>query len=645
MDFYEVSVSDIRYQNSETLTYSGKTGIKIGSIVKVPYGNKSITGFVSAIVKKPKFKTKDIIEVISNTTLPTDLIKLHHWIKHYYPYGDGPATKLVLPSSFKDKAEEPKVNKLNTYLNSKNLTLTSDQKNAIKIIKETSNNSFLLHGVTGSGKTQIYLKLAKNCLKNNQSFILLVPEISLVSQTYNQFLELFGEISKVIHSGLTPKEHTENWMSIFKSNKPVILIGTRSAIFAPVKKLGMVVIDEMHEPAYKQDSAPRYNALRVAAKRIELSGAKIVYGSATPSITDYYVAEKLNKPIIEITNRALKANPVKKSIIDIKNKNLFSKHPYLSDELIDGIDKRLKINEQSLIFLNRRGTARQIICRDCGWQALCPKCDLPLTLHSDSHSLKCHTCGYNSKPIYSCPECGSSEIHYRSLGTKALYDALQNLFPEAVIKRFDTDNTKIESLAKNYELVRSGGVDIIVGTQMLGKGLDLPKLSFVGIVNGDMSLAMPDFSSAERNYQLVHQSIGRVGRGHTDGEVILQTFQPDNKLIKAAMDQDWKLLYKMELEERKKFNFPPFCYLLKITVSRKSNTTAENFINKLRKEIISYKLRIEVNEPTPSFYEKINGKYNWQMIIKSSNRQNLVEIIEKLPKGDYSYDIDPLNLL
>ena len=644
MNYYEVYVSEIRYQKSDALVYSSSEKINVGTIVKVAYGNKSVYGFISSETEEPSFKTKPIEEVIEIENIPEELIELHKWIKTFYPSGSGAITQLILPSNLKllKKGTEAST-KLKKIINSP--TLTIEQSQTLENIEKSKKKSFLIHGETGSGKTRIYLELTRKVIESGKSAIILSPEISLINQLSKSFESSFNNEVIVMHSGLTRSKKNSNWIKALNAKQPIIVIGTRSAIFTPVYKLGLVVVDEMHEPAYKQDSAPRYNALRIAAKRSQINNAITVYGSATPSIADYYLASEIGIPILEMPSKAKISAKVKTDIIDIKERSNFSRNPYVSNQILAEIENRIIKKEQSLLFLNRRGTAKQIVCQDCGWQALCPRCDLPLTLHADSHKVRCHTCGFSDKPPYSCPVCGSSDIKYKSLGTKALVETMENLFPGTNIRRFDTDNLASEKISKNFDSVYSGEVDILIGTQMLGKGLDLPKLSLVGVINADMALSMPDFSSTERNYQLIHQAIGRVGRGHIDGQVIAQSFNPEDRLLNAALDQDWKYLYKKELEEREKYNFPPFCYLLKIVVSRKTSDSAEKFIYGLRQKITTFGIRVSISEPAPSFYEKSYGKYNWQIVIKSSQRKNLVDIVNLLPVGDFNYDIDPLHLL
>lgn len=646
MHYYEVFVAEPTYQKNEPLTYSSDKRLSRGAIVRAPYRNKAVMGFVARKVEKPNFATKPVELMPELPAMPGPLLRLHAWLLGYYPSGSGAITRLFLTTLKTPRKTRTAPTAALTAQTSSLPPLTQQQAAAFKQLQSANQKAFLLHGETGSGKTRLYIETVIETYTSGHSAIILTPEISLVPQLAEAFQAVFGDYVITLHSGLTNAERTKNWRFISQSKHPLIVIGTRSALFAPLTSIGLIVIDEMHEPAYKQESAPRYHALRVAAKLAQLHNARIIYGSATPSVTEYYYAAQKGLPILRLTQTAKQAPSVARQVVDLRDKSNFSTHPYISNAAIQAIKKRLQAGEQSMLFLNRRGTARQILCKACGWQALCPKCDLPLTLHADNHTIRCHVCGYTSSPPYDCPECHATDIIYRSLGTKSLVSSLQKLFPEARIRRFDTDNLATDTLAKHYETIKAGETDILVGTQMLGKGLDLPKLSLVVMVNADTSLHMPDFSSNERSYQLLHQAIGRVGRGHLpNSEVIVQSYQPNNPLLKAALTQDWQALYDHEIKERQLFRFPPFCFLLKISASRRSSASAESFMNKLYDHIIAQRLPVEVQHPTPSFYEKTHGKYNWQIIIKAKQRTHLTNLIATLPPGDYTYDLDPINLL
>lgn len=343
--------------------------------------------------------------------------------------------------------------------------------------------------------------------------------------------------------------------------------------------------------------------------------------------------------------RSQEGHQLNTHIIDLKERANFSRSPHISDALIKAIEKALGSGEQSLLYLNRRGSARLVLCNACGWQALCPHCDLPLTYHSDSHLLMCHTCGFTQATPSSCPECGNPDIIFTAIGTKALTDEAHRLFPSARVQRFDTDNKKAERFEQHYDNVQAGNVDILVGTQMLAKGLDLPKLSVLGVITADTSLSMPDFSAQERTYQLLSQVLGRIGRGHRSGTAIVQTYQPDSPILRASISKDWPKYYASELEERQTFLFPPFVYLLQLTCRRVKSAAAEKAALALADVFRSERLHITIEGPAPSFHEKVGDKYQWQLVLKSRTRGELLKAITLLPKSGWSYDIDPVTLL
>jgi len=322
----------------------------------------------------------------------------------------------------------------------------------------------------------------------------------------------------------------------------------------------------------------------------------------------------------------------------------FSRSSWLSNSLLEAIGNALVKHEQSLIFLNRRGTARLVLCNACGWRAVCPRCDLPLTYHGDSHHLQCHTCGYSERAPSSCPVCGSSDIIFRSIGTKSLVAELERLFPKATVGRFDSDVKKADRLEATYEALAAGTIDILVGTQVLGKGLDLPKLSLVGVVVADTSLYFPDYTAEERTFQMLTQVIGRVGRGHRPGTVIIQTHNPDNATLQQALHKDYSAFYQAQIEERRLYHFPPFYFVLKLRCGRKSLASAEQTAHKLAQALLQQQLPIELSGPSAAFIEKNNNVYYWQIIVKAKRRQVLLDIIRQLP-ANWSYDIDPINLL
>jgi len=426
----------------------------------------------------------------------------------------------------------------------------------------------------------------------------------------------------------------------------MVVIGPRSALFSPLHSIGLIVIDEAHETAYKQDQAPYYHATRVASKLVELHGAALILGSATPLVSDYYVAQVKHRPIIRMTQTAaateIHDNLV--TVVDLRDRSKFTKKSHLSDELIRSIETALQNGEQTLLFLNRRGTARVVFCDNCGWQAACPHCDLPLVYHGDTYIMRCHSCDYQAASPVSCPDCHNASVVFKSIGTKAIVDEITRLFPDARVMRFDTDNKKSERIEQHFDTVKNGEVDILIGTQTIAKGIDLPRLALVGVVIADTSLYFPDFSAQERTYQLLSQVLGRVGRGHRASRAVVQTYAPDSPLLKAIISKDWAQFYEKEIAERRTFTFPPFCHLLTVSCRRVSaaaaQKTAETFAQRLRTSGI----KVQIEGPAPSFHEKVQGKFQWQLVLKAKDRGQLLRVIALLPSG-WSYDIDPMNLL
>ncbi len=600
------------------------------------------------MVPKPSFATKDIIRVVSPEPLPKAILSLLAWLSEYYPAPLGTIAQQFLPAaalaqSRADGQEQPPVNDQEAIAPLPKLT--PEQQRAIREMRNTQAKSVLLHGATGTGKTRLYLELAKEQLHLGKSVLVLVPEISLTPQLVQAFKRYIDVPVYILHSNLTDRERRKTFLAILESTKPVVVIGPRSSLFAPIRHLGLLVIDEAHEQAFKQEQAPHYHALRVAGKLAQLHNAQLIQGSATPSVSEYYLASVKNAPIIRLTEQAVQSDTKTSSeIIDLRDRAHFTRSTYLSSRLLELIEQSLQNGEQTLVFLNRRGTARLVLCQSCGWQALCPNCDLPLTYHGDNHTMQCHTCGHKEHVPSSCPSCKSTDILFKSIGTKAIYEELSRLFPRARIKRFDTDNTKAERFEHHYETVAQGSVDILVGTQLLAKGLDLPRLAVVGVVLADTSLYFPDYTADERTYQAITQVSGRVGRGHRDGHIIIQTYNPDNPAIRAATAKDWDSFYTQQINERKNYNFPPFCFALKLSCERKSQAAARGAATKLANKLQEQGLKIQIIGPSPAFQERLRGKYRWQLILKARQRTELLKVLPHLP-ANWTYDLDPINLL
>ena len=647
MKFYEVLLADSKFHSDKPLTYCSEDKLAVGNVVTVPLRARMVTGFVRGEVKKPAFAAKPVKTLLSSQPLPAHCLELAKWLEDYYVCTPSEALRQFAPSKptiRRSSHEEAEVESGPLQLEM-DKPLTADQKKALAFIRKNAGTTTLLHGGTGTGKTRVYLELAQETIKNKQSVILLTPEIALTSQLAAAVEQQLPSPAYVLHSQLTEAQRKRIWLAILESSEPVVIIGPRSALFSPVKNLGLIVLDEAHEPAYKQDSSPRYHASRVASQLGGLTGAKVVLGTATPLVADYYLA-KQRGAIACMTHMAVStaSSEVKTETIDLKDRQNFSKNPFLSNQLIDAITTTLSAKKQIMLYLNRRGTARLILCKNCGWQLLCPNCDIPLVYHADRHEVRCHTCGYSTTPPVACPQCANPDIIYRSMGTKALLENTAKLFPQFRVARFDSDNVVGERVHETYGKLKAGEIDILVGTQLLAKGFDLPKLGLVGVIAADSSMGLPDYTSEERTFQLLYQVMGRVGRGHGKGQVVVQTYEPDSVILRSAIERDYDSFYKYLIKERQDFRFPPFSYLLQLSCRRSSVTGALKAAETLKKQLASHGLPVEIIGPTPSFYARRGDLYSYQLVLKSKDRQHLVELARAVP-ANWTINLDPSNLL
>lgn len=630
------------------LTYSFSENLEPGTIVEIPLGKSSTVGIVYKKVKKPEgdFKIKEIIKPLYDSPLPEHLLKAIVWLSGYYLVPLPQVVSLFLPNTLEKKHKIATDGSNNCELKNIDIPLNSAQKTTLSSLSKIESNTKLLHGITGSGKTNIYLTLAKKTFQENTSTILLVPEIALTSQLVEIFKETFGENVVLIHSKQTDKTRRETFEKILSSKSPKIVIGPRSALFSPLKNLGLIIIDEAHESTYFQDQTPKYSAIRLASFIAKSKNISCILGTATPKVEDYYLA-KTHNSLVVLKEKA-KETSIKPDIkiIDLKNRDEFTTNRYFSNSLIQKIEENLKNGRQTLIYHNRRGSAPLTICESCGYEALCPNCFLPLTLHADSYKLICHTCGYKEKVPTSCPSCKHAEIIHKGFGTKLLETELKRLFKTATIARFDGDNEKDKTLDSLYKDVKSGKINIIIGTQTVTKGLDLPKLATVGIVQADSGLSLPDYSSEERTFDLLNQVLGRVGRGHIEeASAFIQTFHPESPVIKAAIGSDYETFYEYIIKKRQKSHLPPFYYIAKVSVVYKTEKTTISKIKEVYKALKTID-NIYLSAPTPAFHERLSTGFCWQIVIKSSNRKSLTDAIKSLETfPDIRLAIDPPSLL
>ena len=647
--FYEVIPGKVFGKAGGVLTYESDNSLVPGQIVVVPLGRGKAVGVVSKKVAQPDFATKKILQVLYSTPLPAHLIATAKFVAEYYQVPLASTLGLILPNGVEKKRRKTEqmfgnIAKTEQAAANAEIPLNQAQKKTLETLYQAPGATKLLHGVTGSGKTNIYLKMAKNALLAQKSTILLVPEIALTGQLVRVFEKYFGDKVVLIHSRQTEAERHLIFNSLLETDEPKIIIGPRSALFAPLKNLGLIIIDEAHEGTYHQENAPKYSAIRVASYMAGKLGIDLILGSATPTVEDYYLAEK--KGALVILKEKAKTTAVKPEIkiIDLKNRDNFSKNRYFSNSLLAAIKNNLEQGQQTLIFHNRRGSAPLTICEDCGEEMLCPNCFLPLTLHADSYELACHTCGHTERVPLNCPKCGAPRIIHKGFGTKLLESELKKLFPSARVQRFDADNKKNEGLDATYTEVRDGKVDILVGTQTLAKGLDLPRLATVGVAQADAGLNLPDFMAEERTFQLITQVIGRVGRGHSDkAEAFIQTFRPESPVINMAVESDYFGFYEYTVKKRRKAGFPPFMFMAKLEITMKTEAIV---LKKVRATVVSLTRdkRLLVSPPMPAFHEHTSRGYTWQIVVRAKSRKVLIEACKDLDPN-FRVTFDPVGLL
>lgn len=646
MYYYEVAPNQIIRSGSDTFTYSYESPLKIGQLVVVEVGKKRLTGVVVKKVASPSYKTKPILSIIEPEPLPQAMIKLALWLSEYYKTPLATVLQTVLPRGLTVNRRGTRQQVKPIERDRTNFVFNKSQAEAVKIIDSSEPGTFLIQGITGSGKTAIYIELVKQAINQGRSAIILVPEIALTTQVIAEFSQHFKDII-VTHSRTSEAERHLAWRQALTAATPQLVIGPRSALFMPLKDLGLIVIDEAHEPSFKQEQAPRYSALRAATMLGRFARARVVFGSATPSVVDRYIAEQSGRPILKLNERARKdaLAPVI-DLVDMTKRTNFKHHRFLSDALLSSIEKNLAEHRQTLIFHNRRGSAATTLCENCGWTAMCPNCFVPLTLHNDSFQLSCHICGFSEAVPKACPVCSSVNIIHKGIGTKLIESELNKLFTQARIARFDSDTESDKSLDKLYDQLYKGEIDIAIGTQVVAKGLDLPHLQTVGVIQADSGLALPDYGASERTFQLLSQVVGRVGRNSQPTNVIVQSYQTTHPSVVYGLNQDYEAFYKETIAERAKAHFPPFVFLLRLTAVYKTEAGAVRASKELAEQLRERaNPKVQILGPTPSFYERLRGTYRWQLVLKSPRREYLTDLIDQLPPANWQYELDPSSLL
>ncbi|MDB5162535.1 MAG: primosome assembly protein PriA [Candidatus Saccharibacteria bacterium] len=646
MNYYEVAPTRIVRADQATFTYESETPLKVGTLVTIPIGKQHSIGVVVKTVSKPAYATKPMGDVIEDLPLPESLIGLSLWLAEYYRTPLATVLQTVLPRGLTTKRRAQERLEKTSFRDRTQIVLNPEQTQAVTSIMAQPTGTVLLQGVTGSGKTEVYKELARQTIASGRSVIVLVPEISLTSQIIDEFTHDFPSLI-VTHSHMTEATRHLAWKQALEATQPVLVIGPRSALFMPVPHLGAIIVDEAHEPSYKQEQAPRYSALRAASVLGKLCEARVVFGSATPLITDRYIAESNNSLIVRLDKSArsnAKASAVE--LVDMTKRQNFTKHRFFSNKLLEAIEQNIATGKQTLIFHNRRGSASTTLCENCGWSAQCPRCFVPLVLHADTYTMSCHICDIKQKVPTSCPVCNSADIIHKGIGTKLIESELNRLFPKTIVARFDGDNANADTVNERYKELYSGEINIAIGTQVVAKGLDLPKLHTVGVIQADSGLALPDYTAAERAFQLLAQVVGRVGRDERDTQTIVQSYQPTHPVVQFGLKQDYEGFYQYALAERKKAGFPPFRFLLQLTDVYKTEASAVKAAKQLSVTLKStVPSTIEVLGPTPAFYERQHDTYRWQLVLKSTRREALADVIKYVPPTHWQYDLDPSSLL
>jgi len=640
--YYQIYVKKRR----STYTYSSDKELEIGTYCEVDFAKSKLLGIVIRESKKEDigdFKIKSIDKVLLDIPkIPENILNLAIFINTYYITDFfaslalvGPYDKMSLESIKKLEIEDVDIKE--------EVCLSEKQFEIYNEIINSKESYFLLHGITGSGKTQIYIKLIIEALNRKKGSIFLVPEISLTTQMVNGLKKIFGDNISIIHSKMTPAKKKAEWEKIY-SGKSKIVIGARSAIFAPVNNLGYIIMDEEHENTYKQEDNARYHTRNVALKRAMLEDCKVIFGSATPSFETYYYAQKGSIKLLELNERYNGA-----TLPEVEVVNLEDEEGYLSKTLLKNMKETISKGEQVILILNRKSHSVQVKCHECNEKLKCPRCSVNLQYYKQINMLKCSHCEYNVKMYEKCPNCESSKFNFLGMGTEKLEEELEELFGKENILRMDSTTMKTNSLLKKaYTDFINQKYQILVGTQIVAKGFHFPNVTLVGVINSDQILQFSDFRAGEKTFQLVTQAAGRSGRGDKKGKVIIQTYNSDSNLIESIKNSDFKSYYNEDMSLRELVKLPPFVKYIKIIVSSKKEEKSKKQINDIYSLV--YDKFDYVSQPDRANIYKLNDDYRNVIYIKTNNKEmmknrSLLKFIKDQSNSSVRVliDVDPLN--
>jgi len=627
---------------------------RIGSKVYVPFakGNRLREAYVAdmqdEIDADLQKKLKYVEKVDEEVSLSEEMIRTAAWIKMRYLCRFIDAVNLFTPAGSKSKRGTRKDPFAGKEAESALVgELTAQQESALVQISDAldkkEHDRFLLHGVTGSGKTEIYIRAAAKTVQQGRNVIILVPEISLTGQIIDRFIAKFGsENIAVLHSRLSAGERYDQWKKI-RDGKVNIVIGARSAVFAPLENIGLIVADEEHESTYKSDHTPKYDTIEVALKRLQDkdNNGVLMLGSATPSVVTYARAQEGIYKLVKLSERYNKVKLPHVDVVDMRLELKNGNKSIISSKLYDSMMRHLNDGRQVMLFLNRRGYSTFISCRECGYVAKCPSCGLSLTYHKKTGKATCHYCGYEQDAPVTCPDCTSRYIRYFGSGTEKVEETIRELFADYAVERLDLDSVRKKGeLERKLKDFRKGKTRILIGTQLIAKGLDFKNVGLVGIISADVSLNIPDFRSAERTFQLITQAAGRAGRGDEEGEVVIQTYEPENYAIGFAAKQDYEGFYEAEHMLRLYMNYPPYSDLMQIVFTAASSDEARRGAHSWHERILklmkSEEDRNNVFAPQEAYMSKINDNYRYSMLIKcpKGRRREYSDILAKVREED-----------
>ncbi|HTL70437.1 MAG TPA: primosomal protein N' [Candidatus Eisenbacteria bacterium] len=649
--------------SSGTFQYSVPAPLRdaaaVGKRVYVNMRSRRMVGYlVGFSAARVVDQVRDIDTFVDEAPILTPaFLELTRWMSEYYLCSWGQAIEAALPAPFRKgrylmKSRARRATAGAEIVDPDRLTLTKDQAAAcervLERVRERRPGTFLLHGITGSGKTEVYMQVIHEILERGRGAIVLVPEISLTPQTVDRFYSRFGDCLAVIHSRLAQGRRVEEWHRIRKGEAKVV-VGARSAVFSPVKDLGLIVIDEEHETSYKQEETPRYHARTVAAKRCELENAVLILGSATPSLESYRASDLGLVRRVELPERIEKRPLPEVEVVDMRLPDGKSDRIF-SGRLQERVRECLARGEQAMLLLNRRGFSTHLHCSSCGYVATCPNCRISLVYHYDKASLFCHVCHYRSSPDRLCPACRKHYLHYFGVGTQRVESEAAKLFPGARLGRMDADSTsKQDSHEAILRAFKKKEIDLLIGTQMIAKGHDFPNVSLIGVISADTALHIPDFRAAERTFDLLTQVSGRAGRGDIPGRVVVQTYVPHHYSIQSAKDHDYKEFYEKETVFRQELGMPPYSRLARVVMSGAIEKEVVRQVMLLARFVES---RVDaqlyrVLGPAPCLTSKEKGLYRWNFYLKGPSSEEVGARIKaalsefKKLKVTVTVDIDP----